>query len=73
MIEGVAGAIVTNLRKNDPEWRFQAGALADLIATGSKLSPRAKEILKRHIPSTRDAFSQTEWVRILRLEEHKLS
>lgn len=40
MIETIVGALLLNHDKNDPEWRFHAGYVAELLEGGSPLPSR---------------------------------
>lgn len=48
MIETVIGALLLNHCQSDPEWRFHAGFVAELLESGSPMpSPRALGGLSR--------------------------
>jgi hypothetical protein len=48
MIEEIVGTLLLNHRMNDPEWRFDAGYVAEMLENGAPLpSPQALGGLSR--------------------------
>ena len=48
MIDTIVGALLLNHRHSDPEWRFHAGYVAELLESGSPMpSPQALGGLSR--------------------------